>query len=220
MQDDVRAVGATGNLFLTNIHRVYSGDDIPPSPDDENTMDYFLGKRPAGATTDSKVDLGMIVRDIDELVVLNDEAHHIHDFRMAWFESIQDIHNRLKQKGGGLALQVDTSATPKHNNGAIFVQTVVDYSLVEAIAQNVVKHPVIPDRASRNKMTEQTSSKFSERYADYVKLGVCQCRNRLTIGWQHLLQDSLFSLRGISHCCPHLHPLRLLEPRKAGVQLS
>ena len=39
----------------------------------------FLGKRPSGATTDSKVDLGMIVRDIDELVVLNDEAHHIHD---------------------------------------------------------------------------------------------------------------------------------------------
>ena len=36
------------------------------SPDDEDTMDYFLGRRPSGATTDSKVDLGMIVRDIDE----------------------------------------------------------------------------------------------------------------------------------------------------------
>ncbi len=34
----------------------------------------------------------MIVRDIDELVVLNDEAHHIHDPRMAWFKSIEDIH--------------------------------------------------------------------------------------------------------------------------------
>jgi type III restriction enzyme len=32
-------------------------------------MDYFLGKRPSGATTNSKVDLGMIVRDIDELTV-------------------------------------------------------------------------------------------------------------------------------------------------------
>jgi len=48
--------------------------DIPPSPDDEDMRDYFLGKRPTGATTDSKVDLGMIVRDIDELMVLNDEA--------------------------------------------------------------------------------------------------------------------------------------------------
>lgn len=79
LQDDVRITRATGNIFLTNIHRVYAGDDIPPSPDDENTMDYFLGKRPTGATTDSKVDLGMIVRDVDELMVLNDEAHHIHD---------------------------------------------------------------------------------------------------------------------------------------------
>jgi len=51
-----------------------------------------------GATTDSKVDLGMIVRDIDELMILNDEAHHIHDPRMAWFKSINDIHNRLKLK--------------------------------------------------------------------------------------------------------------------------
>ena len=50
-QDEVRVTRPTGNIFLTNIHRVYSGDDIPPSPDDENTMDYFLGKRPTGATT-------------------------------------------------------------------------------------------------------------------------------------------------------------------------
>ena len=174
VQDQARATRSTGNIFLTNIHRVYSGDDIPPSPSDKNTMDYFLGTRPIGATTDSKVDLGMIVRDIDELAVFNDEAHHIHDPNMAWFKSIQDIHNRLKMKGGGLALQIDTTATPRHNNGAIFVQTVTDYPLVEAIAQNVVKHPVIPDIASRGKMREQSSSKFSERYADYLKLGVLE----------------------------------------------
>ncbi|MGA7699838.1 MAG: hypothetical protein WCB27_09530 [Thermoguttaceae bacterium] len=139
LQDEVRITRPTGNIFLTNIHRVYSGDDIPPSPDDENTMDYFLGKRPTGATTDSKVDLGMIVRDIEELMILNDEAHHIHDPGMAWFKSIEDIHNRLKQKGASLSMQVDTTATPKHNNGAIFVQTVADYPLVEAFAQTILK---------------------------------------------------------------------------------
>ena len=37
----------------------------------------------------------------------------------------------------------------KHDNGAIFVQTVSDYPLVEAIHQNVVKHPMLPDAASR-----------------------------------------------------------------------
>ncbi|MDE2321824.1 MAG: DEAD/DEAH box helicase family protein [candidate division NC10 bacterium] len=175
-QDEVRITRPTGNIFLTNIHRVYAGDDIPPSPDDEDTMDYFLGKRPSGATTDSKVDLGMIVRDIDELVVLNDEAHHIHDPRMAWFKSIEDIHNRLKQKGSALSLQVDVTATPRHNNGAIFVQTVADYPLVEAISQNVVKHPVVPDAASRAKLMERQSAKYTEKYTDYIHLGVIEWR--------------------------------------------
>ena len=175
-QDEVRITQPTGNIFLTNIHRVYAGDDTPASPDDEDTMDYFLGKRPTGATTDSKVDLGMIVRDIDELMVLNDEAHHIHDPRMAWFKSIEDIHNRLKQKGSALSLQVDVTATPKHNNGAIFVQTVADYPLVEAISQNVVKHPVLPDAASRAKLTEQKSAQYTEKYADYIHLGVIEWR--------------------------------------------
>ncbi|MBS0496413.1 MAG: DEAD/DEAH box helicase family protein [Proteobacteria bacterium] len=176
VQDQVRVTHSTGNIFLTNIHRVYAGEDIPPSPDDDNTMDYFLGKRPSGAATDSKVDLGMIVRDIDELMVLNDEAHHIHDAGLAWFQSIQDIHNRLLQKGGALSLQLDVTATPKHNNGAIFVQTVADYPLVEAIWQNVVKHPVLPDAASRAKLAERQSAKYTEKYADYIDLGVIEWR--------------------------------------------
>ena len=177
IQDDVRVTRPTGNIFLTNIHRVYAGSDTIPSPDDDDTRDYFLGKRPTGATTDSKTDLGVIVRDIDELVVLNDEAHHIHDKQLAWFKCIEDIHNQLKQKGGALSLQVDTTATPKHSSGgAIFVQTITDYPLVEAIAQNVVKHPVLPDEPSRVKLKERQSSKYSERYEDYLQLGVEEWR--------------------------------------------
>ena len=175
-QDEVRVTRPVGNIFLTNIHRVYAGNDIPPSPDDEDTMDYFLGKRPTGATTDSKVDLGMIVRDIDELMILNDEAHHIHDASLAWFQSIQDIHTRLLQKGAALSLQLDVTATPKHTNGAIFVQTIADYPLVEAIYQNVVKHPVLPDAPSRAKLSERQSAKYTEKYADYIDLGVIEWR--------------------------------------------
>jgi len=176
LQDEVRVTRPTGNIFLTNIHRVYSGNEVPPSPDDDNSMDYFFGARPTGATTDSTVDLGDIVRDIDELMVLNDEAHHIHDAKLAWFKSIEGIHNRLLQKGDALSLQLDVTATPKHNNGAIFVQTVSDYPLVEAISQNVVKHPVLPDAASRAKLQEQQSVRYTEKYADYLDLGVIEWR--------------------------------------------
>lgn len=180
IQDDARVTHPIGNIFLTNIHRVYSGDDVMPTKEDENTMDYFLGKRPVGATNDSKVDLGDIVRDIDELVVINDEAHHIHDSKLAWFQSIQDIHNRLLQKDKQLSLQIDVTATPKHNNGAIFVQTVADYPLVEAIHQNVVKHPVLPDGPSRAKLQERQSSVYTEKYADYLNLGVEEWRKAYT----------------------------------------
>ena len=179
IQDDVRVVRPTGNLFLTNIHRVYLGDVVEPSLDDDDLRDYFLdpfGPKPVGKTTDSKTDLGEIVREIDELAIFNDEAHHVHDARMAWFKSIQDIHHRMLQKDCKLSLQIDVTATPKHDNGAIFVQTVSDYPLVEAIHQNVVKHPTLPDAASCARLQEHQSAIFSERYADFLQLGIEEWR--------------------------------------------
>ncbi len=180
IQDDVRIVRPTGNFFLTNIHRVYLGDVVEASLEDDDLRDYFLaeafGAKPAGKTTDSKTDLGEIIREIEELAVFNDEAHHIHDSRMEWFKSIQDIHHKMLQKDRRLALQVDVTATPRHDNGAIFVQTVSDYPLVEAIHQNVVKHPVLPDDASRAKLAEKKSAIFTEKYDDYLKLGIEEWR--------------------------------------------
>lgn len=179
IQDDVRVLRDTGNIFLTNIHRVFLGDVVDPSLEDDDLRNYFLapfGAKPSGKTTDSKTDLGEIVREVEELAVFNDEAHHIHNPKMAWFKSIQDIHHKLLQKDLRLTLQIDVTATPRHANGAIFVQTVSDYPLVEAIHQNVVKHPILPDAASRAKLHDHKSAIFSEKYADYLALGVEEWR--------------------------------------------
>jgi type III restriction enzyme len=75
---------------------------------------------------------------------------------------------------------VDVTATPKHSDGAIFVQTISDYPLVEAITQNVVKHPVLPDSASRAKLSERQSSRYTEKYADYLNLGVEEWKKTYT----------------------------------------
>lgn len=176
LQDEVRTISNTGNIFLTNIHRVFEGNVKGVSSEDEDTSAYFLGNDPVAKTNESRIDLGEIVRDIDELIVINDEAHHIHDEKLAWFKSIQDIHNKLLQKDKKLALQIDMTATPKHNNGAIFVQTVSDYPLVEAIHQRIVKNPVLPDQASRAKLNEKQSSLFTEKYEDFIKLGIEEWR--------------------------------------------
>ena len=138
--------------------------------------DYFLGQEVTLDTRDSGIDLNDIIGEVNELVVMNDEAHHIHDEKLAWYKAIERLHLNLVQKGSGLSMQIDVTATPKHQNGAIFAQTICDYPLVEAIAQNVVKTPVLPDIASRSTLRETSSSKFSQKYADYLKLGVEEWR--------------------------------------------
>ena len=176
LQDDLTTISPSGNIFLTNIHRVYEGDVREPSFDDEDLTDYFLGAKPVSKTNESLIELSNVVRDIDEIVIFNDEAHHIHDPKMAWFKSIEDINNKLKLKGKQISLQIDCTATPRHNNGGIFVQTISDYPLVEAIHQGVVKTPVLPDEASRAKLQEKQSAIFTERYEDYINLGIEEWR--------------------------------------------
>jgi len=172
LQDDLTAISPTGNIFLSNIHRVYEGDVKESSFSDGDLAEYFLGEKPVSKTNESLVELSNVVREIDEIVVFNDEAHHIHDPKMAWFKSIQDINNKLVQKGKKISLQIDCTATPKDDKGSIFVQTISDYPLVEAIHQGVVKTPVLPDQASRTKLQEKQSAIFTEKYEDYISLGI------------------------------------------------
>ncbi len=149
--------------------------------DDDNTL-LVIGKKPnVLADRSAKLDLGEILRSdkLKDLVILNDEAHHIHDEKLAWFQNIQDINNNMKLKyNKGLSLQVDFTATPKHDNGAIFVQTICDYPLVEAIKQNIVKVPVLPDNASRAKLKEKPSDKIVQRYGDYLHLGYIEWKKQ------------------------------------------
>ena len=94
IQDEVGHVAREGNLFLTNIHRVFNDGGALPSFEDQDTTDYFLGRKPVAKTTDRTVDLGQIIREVDDLVVLNDEAHHLHE-KNAWFKAIDDIVAKL-----------------------------------------------------------------------------------------------------------------------------
>ena len=234
IQDDVRIVRPTGNIFLTNIHRVYLGEVPEPSLEDADQTDYFLspfGATPVGKTNDTNTDLGEIVREIDELAVFNDEAHHIHDNRLAWFKCIQDIHLQLLQKDRRLAIQVDVTATPRHDNGAIFVQTVSDYPLVEAIAQNVVKHPVLPDAASRAKLAEQNSPLITEKYADYLQLGVEEwrksCSEHEQLGKKAVLFVMVDDTKNcdevgahLEKICPELQDAVLVIHTKANGEIS
>ena len=172
VQDEIGHVAPWGNLFLTNIHRV--GDAQRGAPEWDLRED-FLGPKPVTRTTDSKIDLGVILKDVPDLIVINDEAHHVRR-DTAWFKEIEKLDAGLRRRGGALAAQFDLTATPRHTDGGIFVQTVSDYPLVEAIAQEVVKTPVLPDAASQARLTIHQSDDFVEQYRDYLELGVIEWR--------------------------------------------
>lgn len=54
IQDNVTIINKTGNLFLTNIHRIYTGHDEDPSFEDDNLENYFLGTKPVGSSPASR----------------------------------------------------------------------------------------------------------------------------------------------------------------------
>jgi len=165
IQDQIGSISKSGNIFLTNIQRF---SNRTKSSDKNSTIDFFLGEKPVTKSSDNKITVKDIVRNLDNLIILNDEAHHIHDSNMAWFKTIENIHSNVRN----MPIQIDVTATPKNQNGEIFIQTISDYPLVEAIEQDVVKKPILPDEASLGKLREHESSKFSERWRDYIDLGV------------------------------------------------
>ena len=92
------------------------------------------------------------VKSLKDLVVLNDEAHHVHDEDLAWSQSLLAIHRALPK---GLALWLDFSATPKDQNGMYFPWTVCDYPLAQAVEDRIVKAPLIVTKEDDPKQPKQ-----------------------------------------------------------------
>ena len=129
----------SGNLFLTNIHQLYESRDEEWTP--ENAVEALLGRKPEKDLASSgQRSMLERVKSLKDLVVLNDEAHHVHNEDLAWSQSLLAIHKALPQ---GLCAWLDFSATPKDQNGMYFPWTVVDYPLAQAVEDKIVKAPLI-----------------------------------------------------------------------------
>ncbi|MCH8005031.1 MAG: DEAD/DEAH box helicase family protein, partial [Planctomycetes bacterium] len=123
----------SGNLFLTNIHQLYESRDDDWTP--QNAVDALLGKKPVkDLAASGQRSMLERVKSLKDLVVLNDEAHHVHNESLAWSQSLLAIHRALPH---GIAAWLDFSATPKDQNGMYFPWTVVDYPLAQAVEDEV-----------------------------------------------------------------------------------
>ncbi len=129
----------SGNLFLTNIHQLYESRDQEWTP--ANAVEALLGEKPAqDLAASGHRSMLERVKSLPDLVVMNDEAHHVHDQNLAWSKSLLAVHEALPQ---GIGAWLDFSATPKDQNGMYFPWTVCDYPLAQAVEDRIVKAPII-----------------------------------------------------------------------------
>ncbi len=164
MRGEGERAGSTGALYLSNIQQMY---EAPEADDDEpDVMTAMLGPKPPATTPAVEDFLPRIAERGGPVMVLNDEAHHTHDEESEWNQAIRCLHAAAT---GGLAAQLDFTATPRHTKGQLFSWTVYDYPLKQAIIDNIVKRTL---KGVAKGIAEQPSQMASTRYQAYLAAGV------------------------------------------------
>jgi len=165
MRGDSEAGGSEGGLYLTNIQQLY---ERPPAASAvPGPLAALLGAVPPilGASAGGGADdfLSRIAARPGPVLVLNDEAHHTHEEDSEWNQTIRRLHKRCP-----VALQLDVSATPRFNSGALFPWTTSDYPLRQAINDRLVKRPI----KGLSRVEEVNSDIASVRYEGFLVAGV------------------------------------------------
>jgi len=172
----------SGNLFLTNIQQLYESREQEWTP--ANAVEALLGKKPSqDLAASSQRSVLERVKSLKDLVVMNDEAHHVHDVDLAWSQSLHSIHNALPK---GLALWLDFSATPKDQSGMYFPWTVCDYPLAQAVEDRIVKAPLIVTKEDDPKQPKTdpdhiTKDNVAEKYGYWIRAAVARWKEHWSV---------------------------------------
>lgn len=172
LRGDSAELDQSSNLLLTNIQQLYEREDgWTPA----NAVEVLLGRKPKQDIVASG-QLSMLerIKSLNDLIVFNDEAHHVHNEELAWTQSLLSIHEVLPN---GITAWLDFSATPKDQSGMFFPWTVCDYPLAQATEDRIVKAPiVVTNEGSDDCPTEEPDSvnKYNivERYDYWLRTAV------------------------------------------------
>ena len=115
-----------------------------------------------------------VLTSCSNIMILKDEAHHIYSFEKAWKKILLELNKNLaSQHGKGINMELDFTATPKTETGALFPWIIVDFSLKEAIEMNIVKLPL---KGLVKGAREIASNKAVERYRAWIDAGIRRWR--------------------------------------------
>lgn len=161
----------SGNIFLTNIHQLHLSREKDWNP--ANAVEAMLGP-PAKASSASERSMLQRIKELKDLIVLNDEAHHVHDEDLAWSQSLLSIHNGLPK---GLALWLDFSATPKDQGGMYYPWIICDYPLAQAVEDRIVKAPIVVTKEDDPKLPRKdpdniTKDNVTSKFAYWINAAV------------------------------------------------
>lgn len=180
LRGESAAPDPSGNLFLVNIHQIYESRQEDWQP--VNPLDAILGIPPNKDLASYQISMLDRIKSLNNLIVLNDEAHHVHDDDLAWNQTLLALNENLQQKTGhGLSLWLDFSATPKTQAGTYFPWTIMDYPLAQAIEDQVVKAPLIVHQVNKQDPERVTQENIFSAYHDWILIALDRWRGHTKV---------------------------------------
>ncbi len=172
MREDQVKTSTDGTFYLTNIHQIY--ESRAETEEDLGPIGNMLGQKPKKDSQASWLEsLYDRIMKHHELLVINDEAHHVHDEDLAWYKSIISFHNSLIERGKkGLSLLFDLTATPKDQNGTFFPWIISDYPLAQAIEDKIVKTPLIVHQSDKTSPDNRQITNAYNAYNEWIQIAL------------------------------------------------
>ena len=169
-RDDPIISSTPGTLYLTNIHQLYESRGRNRADGEPEEITNVLGGPRPGALEGTGIGLRGRMLAHRELMVLNDEGHHVHTDDLEWSKVVARMDDELKAAmGKGLRAQLDFTATPKHTNGALFNEIIVDYAIAQAVEDSIVKRPILGELSGDR---EYAATNTADRYRDKLNAGI------------------------------------------------
>ncbi len=163
LREDDSPLQPSGNLIVNNIQQLYESRSRDWAP--QTIVEDILGRTPQKDLTKSPEILIDKIKKLDNLMVINDEAHHVHDEDLEWHKTLMSIHNALPS---GINLWLDFSATPKTQTGTYYPWIIVDYPLAQAVEDRIVKVPLIVHRVDKKDPENITRDNIIQKYGDWI----------------------------------------------------